>query len=319
MKNLWLLLMFAVLAGPALAQAPSGRNVAQRQPAADVRVKNVIWQPNDLVQGSPLFVTVEFEQPAVRVSGTFVKKSLSFFKTDDAKVWYALAGNDVETQPGTYTLNISAVLAGGRAGRASRQIEIGSGNFTTGTANVAEDYVQPNAAEQRQIAADTRLKARAYMHLLAKPQWSGSFVKPVKAESTPSFGETRVLNEEKTSEHRGTDFPANEGSLVAASNSGTVVLASELYYEGNCVIIDHGQHLFTIYMHLDKMTVKAGDKVKKGERIGISGKTGRVTGPHLHMSVRWDGAWIDPVKLIGLTLPSTGIAEKTSTTRRRTR
>lgn len=310
MKSMRFLVVFGALAGTVLAQAPGPRaSSVQQRTAADLHVKNVLLQPNDMVQGSPVFVTVEFEQPAVRVTGTFVKKSLSFFKTDDARVWYALAGNDVETQPGTYTLAVSAVLAGGRVGRATRQVEIGSGNFTTGTANVAEDYVQPNAAEQRQIAADARVKARAYLHLLAQPQWSGSFVKPVKAESTPSFGETRVLNEEKTSEHRGTDFPANEGSLVAASNSGTVVLAQELYYEGNCVIIDHGQHLFTIYMHLDKMTVKPGDKVKKGERIGLSGKTGRVTGPHLHMGVRWNGAWLDPVKLIGLTLPATGAAE----------
>jgi murein DD-endopeptidase MepM/ murein hydrolase activator NlpD len=139
---------------------------------------------------------------------------------------------------------------------------------------------------------------------MPQPQWSGSFIKPVKAESTPSFGETRVLNEEKTSEHRGTDYPANEGSLVEASNAGTVVLASEMFYEGNCVIIDHGQHFFTIYMHLSKMTVKVGDKVHKGERIGLSGKTGRVTGPHLHFGIRWNGAYLDPVKLLSLTLPA---------------
>lgn len=308
--------MLCVLAAPVHGQSTAARaNAAEKKPAADLHVKNVLWQPGDLVQGSPLFLTVEFEQPAVRVTGTFVKKTLSFFKTDDPKVWYALAGNDVETQPGTYTLNVTAALAGGRAARATRQIPIADGAFTTGTANVAEDYVNPTAVEQKQIAADERVKAHAYMHLLAQPQWSGSFVKPVKAESTPSFGETRVLNEEKTSEHRGTDFPANEGSLVAASNSGTVVLAKEMFYEGNCVIIDHGQHLFTIYMHLDKITVKTGDKVKKGERVGLSGKTGRVTGPHLHMGVRWNGAWIDPVKLIGLTLPSTGTAATKKTAR----
>lgn len=88
------------------------------------------------------------------------------------------------------------------------------------------------------------------------------------------------------------------------SNSGTVVLASELFYEGNCVIVDHGQRFFTIYMHLSKIGVKVGDKLQKGERLGLSGQTGRVTGPHLHLGVRWNGAYLDPMKLLALTLPT---------------
>ncbi|HEY5331139.1 MAG TPA: M23 family metallopeptidase [Acidobacteriaceae bacterium] len=272
--------------------------------AASSAIKNIFWQPDSLKQGSPAFFTVELERPAVRVTGSWVNKTLTFFKTGDPKLWYALAGDDVETQPGSFRVSITATLAGGRIARSTKQVDIAAANFTTGTANVAEDFVEPNAEEQKQIAADNRLKARAYTHFLSQPQWSGSFVKPVKAESTPSFGETRVLNEEKTSEHRGTDFPVSEGSPVEASNSGTVVLADEMFYEGNCVIIDHGQHFFTIYMHLSKPTVKVGDKVHKGERIGISGKTGRVTGPHLHFGVRWNGAYLDPVELLSLTLPT---------------
>jgi murein DD-endopeptidase MepM/ murein hydrolase activator NlpD len=279
---------------------PPASHAAANAPTA---IKNVFWQPDGLKQGSPAFFTVELERPAIRVTGTWVSKTLTFFKTTDPKLWYALAGDDLETQPGTFTLTVTATLAGGRIARTTKQVDIAAANFTTGTANVAEDFVEPNAEEQKQIAADDRLKARAYAHLLPQPQWTGGFVKPVKAESTPSFGETRVLNEEKTSEHRGTDFPVNEGSPVEASNAGTVVLADALFYEGNCVIIDHGQHFFTIYMHLSKTTVKAGDKVHKGERIGISGKTGRVTGPHLHMGVRWNGAYLDPVELLALTLP----------------
>jgi murein DD-endopeptidase MepM/ murein hydrolase activator NlpD len=94
-----------------------------------------------------------------------------------------------------------------------------------------------------------------------------------------------------------------------------VVLATALYYEGNCVIIDHGQRFFTIYMHFKQIDVHEGDKVKKGDRLGLSGATGRVTGPHFHLGVRWNGAYLDPVKLLALTLPKTPAGEES---RRRT-
>jgi murein DD-endopeptidase MepM/ murein hydrolase activator NlpD len=136
----------------------------------------------------------------------------------------------------------------------------------------------------------------------------------VSAKPTPSFGESRILNEEKSSLHRGTDYPVNEGTPVLAANSGTVVLAKEMFYEGQCVIVDHGQKFFTIYMHLSKTDVNVGDKVEKGKRLGLSGATGRVTGPHVHFGVRWNGAYLDPVELVNLTLPKT--SEKTAPTRK---
>jgi murein DD-endopeptidase MepM/ murein hydrolase activator NlpD len=113
---------------------------------------------------------------------------------------------------------------------------------------------------------------------------------------------THILNEELTSTHRGTDFPIAEGSRAVVSNSGSVVLASELFCEGNCVIVDHGG-LFTIYMHLSRIDVKVGRKLAKGDRLGLSGQTGRKSGPHLHMGVRWTAAYLDPTKLIALTFP----------------
>jgi murein DD-endopeptidase MepM/ murein hydrolase activator NlpD len=171
--------------------------------------------------------------------------------------------------------------------------------------NVPENFVNPDEASQKKIAADQRLKERAFAHFIPTAQWSGDFIKPVEAPSTDSFGMTHIFNEELTSEHRGTDFPIKEGSPVLASNSGTVVLARELFYEGNCVVLNHGQHFFTIYMHLSKIQVREGQKVRKRQRLGLSGATGRVTGPHVHMGVRWEGSYVDPTKLFVLTLPET--------------
>jgi murein DD-endopeptidase MepM/ murein hydrolase activator NlpD len=82
-----------------------------------------------------------------------------------------------------------------------------------------------------------------------------------------------------------------------------VILAQSLYFEGNCIVIDHGQGLLTLYLHLSDMSVKPGDHVAKGQPIGLSGGTGRATGPHLHMAVRWQGVYLNPAGLLALRLP----------------
>jgi Peptidase family M23 len=280
----------------------------------DSPIKNVFWQPNDLQPGSVTFFTVELNREAAKVSGQFLGKELLFFYSGKAGVWYSLAGVDVETTPGTYDLRIRVALPGGRVARSVKPVEIGTVEFRTGDVNVPENFVKPDEASQKKIAADQRLKVRAFAHFIPTAQWSGNFIKPVEAPLTDSFGMTHIFNEELTSEHRGTDFPIKEGSPVMTSNSGTVVLARELFYEGNCVVLDHGQHFFTIYMHLSKIQVREGQKVRKRQPLGLSGATGRVTGPHLHMGVRWEGSYVDPTKLLALTLPETNKIVRTART-----
>jgi murein DD-endopeptidase MepM/ murein hydrolase activator NlpD len=276
-------------------------------------IKNVFWQPNELQEGSVALITVELERVPLKVTGKWIGKNLAFFRSDNPKIWYALGGADLETQPGTYDLTLEAVMVGGRVIHSLKKTDIGAANFRSGAVDVPENFVEPDAKSKKQIAADALLKNRAFSHLISAPQWSGDFVTPVQAKPTDSFGMTHIFNEELSSTHRGTDFPVNEGAPVVASNSGTVVLARELFYEGNCVIVDHGQRFFTIYMHLSKIEAKVGDKLGKGDRLGLSGQTGRVTGPHLHMGVRWNGAYLDPTKLLALTLPRLNAAKRTAT------
>ena len=125
---------------------------------------------------------------------------------------------------------------------------------------------------------------------------------PVHALTTETFGTRRVFNGETASIHRGLDFRARTGTPVAAANSGVVVLAQKLFYEGGYVVIDHGQQFTTMYMHLSKIDVDVGEQVSKGQQIGLSGATGRVTGPHLHFAARWQGAYLDPAILLQLDL-----------------
>ncbi|HEY4355754.1 MAG TPA: M23 family metallopeptidase [Acidobacteriaceae bacterium] len=302
-----------------LSASGQTRTIHRPAPAASQNsaIHNVFWQPNQLHQGSPVFLTVELERPATRVTGSFVNKTLTFFSdSTDRKTWHALAGLDLEVTPGDYGLDVTATLAGGRLAHSTQQVTIAAGDFKTGDIQVPENYVNPSETEQKKIAQDELLKKRAYAHASPHPLWSGDFIKPVSVAPTPTFGESRILNEEKSSLHTGTDFPVPEGTPVFLSNSGTVVLVRDLFYEGNTVIVDHGLGLFTVYLHMSRIDVHEGDKLDKHAKLGLSGASGRVTGPHVHMGVRWNGVWVDPVQLLSLTLPKTSQASQSHTTAR---
>jgi hypothetical protein len=308
-KNLALALLALLLAlgsSTLTAQIHRPARAAHRaRPEAEAStIRNLFWEPNQLQQGSPAFFSVELDRAPVHVSATWLGKTITFFRApDNPKLWHALAGDDLGTQPGNYDFVLTAVLSGGRVAHLTKSITVAPGDFKTGDITVPENYVNPSEAEQKQIAGDEVLKRRAWAHSGPHPLWSGDFAKPVSAPSTPSFGESRILNEERASLHTGTDFPVKEGTPVVVANSGTVVLTRDLFYEGNCVIVDHGQDLFTVYMHLSRIDVREGDHLEKGARIGLSGASGRVTGPHVHVGVRWSGGWLDPVQLLALTLP----------------
>ena len=152
--------------------------------------------------------------------------------------------------------------------------------------------------ESARIKAEVELKEKVFAASAPEPLWSGDFRAPVHAAPTDSFGTRRTFNGQLASVHKGMDFRARPGTAVRAGNSGVVVLARPLYYEGNCVVIDHGLGLYTLSMHFSRIDVNEGQHVSSVERLGLSGATGRVTGPHLHWAVRWQGAYLDPAKLL---------------------
>jgi murein DD-endopeptidase MepM/ murein hydrolase activator NlpD len=173
--------------------------------------------------------------------------------------------------------------------------------------SVPDKFVEPNAAALKKIAADKVVKDKAFANSAPKPQWTGNFLPPLhQAPQSDSFGNQRLFNGKLASVHRGLDYHARMGTPVAAINSGRVVLAQPLYYEGGCVVIDHGLGLMSIYMHLSKIQVAVGRRVRRGQIIALSGATGRATGPHLHLGIRWQGSYLDPVKLFQLQLPQPG-------------
>src|SRR5262249_28752592 len=126
------------------------------------------------------------------------------------------------------------------------------------------------------------------------------FVRPVDAPANSAFGSRSVFNGQPRSPHPGADFLSPAGTPVKAANAGRIVLADDLYYTGGTVIIDHGLGVFSLFAHLSAIDVHDGDMVVAGQVLGNVGATGRVTGPHLHWSVRINGARVDPLSLLSV-------------------
>jgi murein DD-endopeptidase MepM/ murein hydrolase activator NlpD len=260
-------------------------------------------QDHAVHSGSPFVVHVTgLGRGTATVTGRFMDKQLTFFP-DGNGGQFALLGADVETNPGRYRLTL--LVNSPRIGEhdLSLTVPVLEAHYRTAKLSVEPGFVEPNPAEKAQIATDQKLKDAAFARASDGRLWQANFAAPVQAAATDSFGTRRIFNGKLASIHKGQDYRAASGTAVHAANDGTVLLAASLYYEGNCVIVDHGAGLVTLYMHLSHFNVKTGEHITKGQLLGLSGATGRVTGPHLHFAVRWQGAYLDPAQLLKLKLP----------------
>ncbi len=274
----------------------------------------VTWTPQTIASGSPCLFKISTQTEPSSIEGTWQGHPLSFLPSEDRHVWYALAGVDVETKPGKYELALVATLADGQLERTRRDVVVGAAKYKTEVLRVPERFVKPDPETMIRIEADRQLKKTAFAQQVLVAEWSGRFEVPVNTQPSEGFGTRRTFNGQLASIHKGMDYHAAPGTPIVAANAGEVVLAAPLFYEGNCVIVNHGQQFMTIYMHLSKLLVKEGDKVEKGQQVGLSGATGRATGPHLHVAVRWQDAYLDPAELWALPLPNLPPTKDTTTT-----
>jgi len=271
----------------------------------------VVNQPARLVNGSPVLFRVTTPKPVRTLSGNWLGHEIAFSFDASHKSWFALAGVSLETKPGAYPLQLHAeALAEQSAGRSAgptisfeKKFRVHRQRYPRVPLKVPDRYTAPSPEDTRQIELDKEAKTEILKTVSAEREWKGSFAPPVNAEISGVFGVERVFNGSVQSTHQGLDFRVPSGTEVAAANSGRVILARPMFFEGNWVVIDHGQGLLTLYLHLSKFSVKEGDQVSKGQPIGLSGGTGRATGPHLHLAVRWQGVYVNPQVLLQLKLP----------------
>ena len=242
------------------------------------------------------------------LTGTWLGHQIAFSYDATTKTWFALAGTSIETTPGKYALTLTGERSSkpGSALTFSRRFAVGRAQYPKikVTLTVEKKFTEPSKEELEQIEESKKVKQDYLNRVTPDREWSGRFAAPANAAISDVFGSQRLFNNgTASSPHQGLDFRVPSGTPVAAMNDGTVLLARPLYFEGNFVVIDHGQGLLTLYLHLSEFKVKEGEVVKRGQEIALSGGTGRATGPHLHVAVRWQGTYLDPDRLMQLPLP----------------
>ena len=179
-------------------------------------------------------------------------------------------------------------------------LNIVQGKYKKETLEVQSSKVTLSEADKKRASQEYAEAMKIYKTITPKSYIKEPFIAPLDTRITSEFGKARVYNGSLKGYHSGTDFRAKVGVPIKASNDGVVVLAQERFYAGGSLVIDHGYGIYTSYYHLSEFLVKKGDFVKKSQRIALSGKSGRVTGPHLHFGVRVFGVQVDPLEFISL-------------------
>jgi murein DD-endopeptidase MepM/ murein hydrolase activator NlpD len=180
------------------------------------------------------------------------------------------------------------------------QVEIKEANYKKEQISVSKKIFKQDDKTKKRISNEYIEAMNVYKNFNKESYVVSSFVLPLESKITSYYGNKRLFNNSFKSYHSGVDFRAKLGTPIKASNSGKVVIAKDRYYAGNSVVIDHGLGMYSCYFHLSSIDVKVGDKVNKNDIIGKSGKSGRVSGPHLHFGFIIGGNYVDPLHAIKL-------------------
>lgn len=213
----------------------------------------------------------------------------------------ALLGVDLERTAGKYDLKITGQLASNAPVECNVPVDVIAGRFAVESLKVAPGFVELNPEDRARADKEGERIHEIWAHVTPERLWQGKFRMPLDGNRTGhNFGKRRVLNGKPQSPHSGLDIPAPAGTPIHASQQGRVVLAENLFFSGNTVIIDHGLGVYTFYGHMKSMDVAEGDEVKTGAVIGQVGATGRATGPHLHWTLVVDRARVNPLNIVRL-------------------
>jgi len=287
---------------PPLAAALAAIAVILSMPAmraqqpADVRItlQGRARQPGEVMR-----LTVACGCRGAAVKATAFSHDIPLARAGDT--WQGLIGIDLAVKPGSNAVAVVITPASGSPITARRAFVVAPKRFPTRRLRVAPKYVDPPASEVARILDEAATLNAIYAKATTPREWPRAFRAPVDVPANSAFGSRSVFNGQERSPHSGADFPAAEGTPVSAPAAGVVALAAPLYFTGNTIVIDHGLGVVSVLAHLSAMTVSTGDRVEAGQLVGRVGATGRVTGAHLHWSVRLNGARVDPLSLIAAT------------------
>jgi murein DD-endopeptidase MepM/ murein hydrolase activator NlpD len=259
-------------------------------------------------QGTLIFAELRTPATLTAVSAKWTDKDVSFWQVSTPatpkgeNLWRAFIGIDLEQSAGDYKLTVStkSTATAAESTTCAATITVREGKFPTEHLNVAPNFVEPNPEQLAKAQSDQKKLRELYATVTPEKLWTGKFRVPLDGVKTGgNFGRRRVLNGKSNSPHSGVDLSSPTGTPVHAAQSGRVVLAEELYFSGNTVLIDHGLGIYTLYGHFSEIDAKPGDLVKSGDVIGKVGATGRVTGPHLHWGLTIDRSRVNALSIVG--------------------
>jgi hypothetical protein len=255
-----------------------------------------------------LRISSTLPQPITGIQGEVAGEPLHLSATDGV-IWTGLAPVPVE---GGDSLVLDLVLVGvDRADTLRAAIGVTEPEYPLEKLRVAPRMAEPDSAARVRIARDIARAQRVSRaaHGTAR-LWDEPFMRPRPSRITSGFGSGREYNGKITSRHLGTDFNGVVGDSVVATNRGRVSLVANFYLAGKVVYLDHGEGLVSAYFHLSRALVHTGQWVEKGQLIGRVGRSGRVTGPHLHWVMRYGGVTVDPMSVVSLFEGDSVKAEK---------
>jgi murein DD-endopeptidase MepM/ murein hydrolase activator NlpD len=257
--------------------------------------------PRTVLQGGVFAVTLRPVAWLEDLQGSLDEQPLTFFRVGSGQV-QTIVGIDLEAS-GRRRLRLTGKDRQGRLRVREWRIRITPRRLAVQRLTLPQEMVELDAEASRRVTEEASRLNELWRRMTPERYWHGAFLPPVASAGLPEgFGFRRIINEQPRSPHSGADYHAPPGSVVRASNAARVALAEEQFFGGNSLVLDHGLGLYTVYFHLERLLVKAGDRVHKGQEIGRVGATGRATGPHLHFGVRLQGARVDPAALLRLSL-----------------
>jgi len=267
------------------------------QPA---RAVSVTVTPPEPAQGQVVLVELSGGEPGDRISGTLGPRRLRFFVDARHRV-RALGGVRLD-ESGSLPLVVEVTPPGAEPVIHGLPIPIRPGEFEQQKLEVDPRFVRPPAKARARIRRESRRIRKVWQRKPTPRAWRGDFAWPRRDAICSTFGLKRMFNGALASRHHGVDIDGKVGQPVAAIGTGTVVMVSRRYYSGGTVVVDHGLRLYSLYFHLSAFSVREGERVAREQIIGAVGRSGRVTGPHLHLGVWLEGHYVDPLSLLALDL-----------------
>jgi murein DD-endopeptidase MepM/ murein hydrolase activator NlpD len=257
----------------------------------------VFFSSVSLVRGDLILITIKadiLEKPQI----IWRKKEIPLIYSQANASWRGFIAADLKQKPGVYKVVVQLPSSGFEK---EFYIRVNDRDYGVRKLNLDPKKVELDAEALNRVKNEAAIVNKLWTADCQLPLWDDRFLMPVDKKIVGTFGRRSIINKRKRAPHTGVDISGKLGDPVKAIHNGTVMLVADHFFTGNSLYLDHGGCIISMYFHLDKILVKDGDQIEKGQIIGLVGATGRVTGPHLHWGVRINGARVNPLTLIELS------------------